>query len=41
MDEDVGTIGLNMIEELCFVNAYLDSGETSPAYGARYLNEAA
>ena len=39
MDEDVGTVGLNMIGELCFVNAYLDSGETSPAYGARYLNE--
>ena len=39
MDEDVRTIGLNMIEELCFVNVYLDSGETSPAYGARYLNE--
>jgi hypothetical protein len=39
MDEDVGTIGLNMIEELCYVNVYLDSGETSPAYGARYLNE--
>ena len=37
--EDVGTVGLNMVEELCFVNAYLDSGETSPAYGARYLNE--
>jgi len=30
---------LNMTEELCFVNAYLDSGKTSPAYGARYLNE--
>jgi len=28
-----------MIEELCFTNAYLDSGETSPAYGTRYLNE--
>ena len=39
MDEDVGTVGLNMIGELCFVNAYLDSGDTSPAYGARYLNE--
>ena len=39
MDEDVRTIGLNMIQELCFVNAYLDSGDTSPAYGARYLNE--
>jgi hypothetical protein len=37
--EDVRTIGLNMIQELCFVNAYLDSGDTSPAYGARYLNE--
>jgi hypothetical protein len=39
MDEDVQTFGLNMIEELCFVNAYLDSGETSPAYGGRYLND--
>jgi oligosaccharide repeat unit polymerase len=39
MDEDVGTVGLNMIEELCFVNLYLESGGTSPAYGARYLNE--
>jgi oligosaccharide repeat unit polymerase len=39
MDEDVRTTGLNMIEELCFANAYLDSGETSPAYGGRYLNE--
>ena len=38
-DEDVRTVGLNMIGELCFVNAYMDSGETSPAYGARYLNE--
>ena len=24
---DVRTTGLNMIQELCFVNAYLDSGE--------------
>lgn len=39
MDDDVRTVGLNMIEELCFVNTYLDSGETSPAYGGRYLNE--
>jgi oligosaccharide repeat unit polymerase len=39
MPEDERTTGLNMIEELCLVNAYLDSGETSPAYGARYLNE--
>jgi oligosaccharide repeat unit polymerase len=39
MDEDVGTVGLNMIQELCFVNVYLDTGGTSPAYGARYLNE--
>jgi len=31
--------GLNMIQELCFVNAYLESGGASPAYGARYLNE--
>src|SRR6267378_226140 len=39
VDENVRTSGLNMIQELCFVNAYLDSGDTSPAYGARYLNE--
>jgi MFS family permease len=28
-----------MIQELCFVNTYLETGGTSPAYGARYLNE--
>jgi oligosaccharide repeat unit polymerase len=39
IDEDVRTTGLNMIQELCFVNAYLDSGDTSPAYGGRYMNE--
>jgi hypothetical protein len=39
VDEPLPQRGLNMIEELCFVNAYLDSGDTSPAYGARYLNE--
>lgn len=39
VDEDFRQKALNMIQELCFVNAYLDSGETSPAYGARYLSE--
>lgn len=39
MDEDARTSGLNMIQELCFVNIYLGTGGTSPAYGARYLNE--
>ena len=39
VDEGLPQVGLNMIEELCFVNVYLDSGDTSPAYGARYLNE--
>ena len=39
MSEDERQTGLNMIEELCFVNLYLDSGSTSPAYGTRYLNE--
>jgi oligosaccharide repeat unit polymerase len=39
IDEDYRQTGLSMIEELCFVNEYLDSGETSPAFGARYLNE--
>src|SRR5258708_5570167 len=39
MDEDARTSGLNMIQELCFVNTYLETGGGSPAYGARYLNE--
>ena len=39
MDEDVRQRGLNMIQELCFVNEYLETGGASPAYGARYLNE--
>jgi oligosaccharide repeat unit polymerase len=39
MDEDVRTTGLNMIQELCFVNVYVNSGDASPAYGTRYLNE--
>src|SRR3954453_10035981 len=39
MDKDQGTTGLNMIQELCFVNTYLETGGTSPAFGARYLNE--
>jgi hypothetical protein len=39
MDEDARPSGLNMIQELCFVNVYLQTGGTSPAYGARYLNE--
>jgi len=39
IDQDAVQGGLNMTQELCFVNAYLESGDTSPAYGARYLNE--
>jgi hypothetical protein len=39
VDEDLRQSGLNMIQELCFANAYLASGATSPAYGGRYLNE--
>ncbi len=39
VDEDLRQTGLNMIQELCFVNAYLGSGAASPAYGGRYLNE--
>ena len=39
MNDDARTSGLNMIQELCFVNVYLQTGGTSPAYGARYLNE--
>jgi oligosaccharide repeat unit polymerase len=36
--EELPQRGLNMIQELCFVNVYLGTG-TPPAYGARYLNE--
>jgi oligosaccharide repeat unit polymerase len=39
MGEDVRPSGLNMIQELCFVNVYLETGGTSPAFGARYFNE--
>src|SRR5437763_7094842 len=39
VDEDLRQSGLNMIQELCFANAYLASGSASPAYGGRYLNE--
>jgi oligosaccharide repeat unit polymerase len=39
VDQDLRQSGLNMIQELCFANAYLASGAASPAYGARYLNE--
>ena len=39
VDEDLRQSGLNMIQELCFANAYLESGAGSPAYGGRYLNE--
>jgi hypothetical protein len=39
MNEDARPSGLNMIQELCFVDVYLQTGGTSPAYGGRYLNE--
>src|SRR5438034_2988311 len=39
MNEDARPSGLNMIQELCFVNVYLGTGGASPAYGTRYLNE--
>ena len=39
VDEDLRQSGLNMIQELCFANAYLNSGAASPSYGGRYLNE--
>src|SRR5262245_15950437 len=39
VDEDLRQSGLNMIQELCFANAYLQSGAASPAYGGGYLNE--
>jgi oligosaccharide repeat unit polymerase len=39
VDRDLPQSGLNMIQELCFVNVYLETGSNSPAYGARYVNE--
>jgi hypothetical protein len=39
IDEDARQTGLNMIQELCFVNAYRETGTAPPAYGGRYLNE--
>ena len=39
VDEDLRQSGLNMIQELCFANAYIGSGAASPSYGGRYLNE--
>jgi oligosaccharide repeat unit polymerase len=39
VDEDLPRTGLNMIQELCFVDVYLDTGGSSPAYGVRYLSE--
>lgn len=39
VDEDMRQTGLNMIQELCFANAYLDLGAGFPAYGGKYLNE--
>jgi oligosaccharide repeat unit polymerase len=39
VDEDLRQTGLNMIQELCFANVYVETGDTSPAYGARYLSE--
>jgi hypothetical protein len=39
MNEDARPSGLNMIQELCFVNVYLGTGGGSPAYGVKYFNE--
>jgi hypothetical protein len=39
LGEDERTSGLNMIQELCFENVYLETSGASPAYGAGYLNE--
>jgi len=38
VDKDLPQTGLNMIQELCFLDVYLETG-TSPAWGTRYLNE--
>ncbi|MGE5213973.1 MAG: hypothetical protein ACM3NN_09805 [Nitrospirota bacterium] len=39
VDEDLRQSGLNMIQELCYADAYLASGAAPPSYGGRYLNE--
>ena len=39
IDEDARQTGLNMIQELCFANAYLETGTAPPTYGGKYLNE--
>ena len=39
VDKDLPQTGLNMIQELCFVDVYLGTGGTSPAWGTRYFNE--
>jgi hypothetical protein len=39
VDEDLRQSGLNMIQELCFANAYLQSGAATQSYGGAYLNE--
>jgi oligosaccharide repeat unit polymerase len=39
MDEDMRPSGLNMIQELCFVNVYFETSAASPAHGAKYFNE--
>jgi oligosaccharide repeat unit polymerase len=39
IEKDLPQTGLNMIQELCFVNVYQSTGGTLPAYGEGYLNE--
>jgi hypothetical protein len=39
VDQDLRQSGLNMIQELCFANAYIGSGAAAPAYGGKYLSE--
>jgi hypothetical protein len=39
MNEDARPSGLNMIQELCFVDVYLQTASVSPANGTRYLDE--
>lgn len=39
-EKDVHHEGLNMYEELCWINRFLDDGRFSPDWGARYFAEA-
>ena len=38
-DKQTRQVGLNMIQELCYINEFAHTGTFSPSYGLRYLTE--